>query len=271
MAWFDILGGLAQGLGSGLGQVQQNIEGLRRSTQVDRELALRALQEQRAAEEQARLQLMQKYQAMEPGVEFDPTSPDYADLVKAVGPSAFVKGPSGRGVMKKVDPMRQKAELEVGEFQRQAPLREAELQSGLDSAKMLTQLREQFTAKHGPDWMKKILHMPLPERQMAAIALGKRPDTFLRPEESEQVLAAAQTAAAMAPLRQAQATNYGDQSVGRLRTDFNQYLQTPAGKLEMGKFLGDPEAHFRAWLQRQQGVGAVPSGLPTVKAITQVQ
>lgn len=266
MAWFDLLGGLAGGLNQGLGQVQQQQEQLRRSTQQERELALRALQEQRAQEE-AELQAAQAaYNAAEPGNLFDPADPTVQKMLKRLGPAAFTKGPDGKSLTKKMSAGQQKAELELGEFQAAKPLREAELKAAMENVQFQHQMKEQFAATHGADWMRRIPRMSLPERQMAAIVLGQRPNTFLRPDESEAVMAAGITAAAMKPQRDALAANYNDQQLSNMRQQFNQYLTTPAGKLEMAtQFMNNPEGHFQAWLQRMQGSGVAPKSMQVGK------
>lgn len=263
MAWQDLLGGLAGGLSQGLGQVQQNVEARRRNDATNKELMLRQLQEQRAAEEQARLALMAQFNALEPGVEIDPTDP----MVKVAGPGAFVKGPSGKGLTRKKAAAQEQAELGLAEFKLEEPVRAAGRKDALDQASAKSQLIEAFGKEYGPDWRRFLIgneQVPLQKRQAAATILYGKPEMFMSQGEklkfSEQVAAAAQTAAAMAPLRQAQAGTIANDDLARMQQLFVEETSKldPMAKI---RYMNDPGAkdrEFALWMGSRQKMGVAP-------------
>ncbi len=267
MAWFDILGGLAGGLNQGLGQVQQNVEARRRSTQAEREMLLKQLEAVRQQEEIARAQALTPINALEEGVEFDPTDPTYAAGVKIAGPGAFVKGASGKGLMKKPKASTIKAEKELAEFDSNAPIRAGERQSALKKQQMQQSAFNLFERKYGPDWVEKIPNMDLKERTLAGVMLMGSNDAFLQEAEKSGPIAAAISADGYVRSAQARTGNEGlnaDRENDNERallslyyTTLKDYKTGMAQELR-NQFGGDQVAHYKAWRQRM-GQSPVPA------------
>ncbi len=269
MAFIDVLGGLAGGLSQGLGQVQQNVETRRRNEATSKELALRAMQEQRAAEEAARRAYFEQHAALEDGVEIDPTMPDVAAMIKTVGPGAYVKGKSGKGLMKKPKAQNVLAEQQLEEFGKNRPLREATSALELDEATARKQLMDGMIAQYGPDWRRKMVgneQIPMQARQAAAMILGKNPEWFLSPQEklrySESVGAAAVTAAGMRDMRQAQIGNMTVDNIAQENAAFDRFVASDPGMLELMRKYGGDIQKMKADYMMQRGVRPAPAQTP---------
>lgn len=196
MAWQDILGGLAGGLSQGLGQVQQNVESSRRNDQVNKEMALRALQERRAMEAEQRRVLLEQFGLMEEGAELDPTNPDQAAMVTAAGPGAFIKSPTGK-LAKKKSIATQTAELNYQDALANQPIKAGDRASALKKQQFQTSAFGFLEKKYGPDWVDRITtDMDVKDRGLAGTALMGNQEAFLRQDEVTSAINARTSAGA---------------------------------------------------------------------------
>lgn len=269
MAFLDKLGGLASGLLGGLGEVRQNVEAQRRSTQEQRQQLLQALQERRLQEQQALAEAQMQYSTLEPGVGLDPSDPAVANIIKHLGAGAFVKGSQPGQIMRKMNPQTELAQVQLESVRANQPLETAQrnLQMGevQDTEALMAGLRE----KYGQDFRRRLFDssIPMTERQGYGASLYKKPDFFMTPEEklkySEQVAAAALQAQAMGNLRQAQSADIGINNQQAWENQFDKMADNNAELLTL-RLRNLPEylARRQAYVASQMGNvrSAAPSG-----------
>lgn len=279
MAFMDILGGLAGGLSQGLGQVQQNVEARRRSTEAEREMLLKQLMAARQQEELARQQALTPITALEDGVEFDPNDPTYAPGVKLTGPSAFVKGTTPGKLMKRRKASDVKADKELAEWDKGAPEREATRALIARTQAMQQSAFNLFEQKYGPQWVENIRDMDQKDRMVAGMMLMKDKDAFLRPEEAPGVLAAGISAAGSRDTAKIYASAQGagrGMTPDQLLDNYRAYISAKGGPGTQArnelrdKFGNDQIAHMKAWAT---AMGLMPgSNIPfTVNSIREVK
>lgn len=252
MAWFDILGGVAGGLNQGLSQLQQAQQAKQleerqqaqlrlQQAQEERIRQLQQAQEERAAAAEVRAAALNRYNALQYGVEMDPSIDP--DMIRTVGAGAFIKGPQG-GIMKKMTPSEQKAEQEAKEYLATAPDRALDREISTVAARQRQQLLENVERNYGPDWITRVDSMAPAMRRAIGKLLLASDDVFLRPEETATGYAAGVNAAAMAPLRTIQGGNMLtdndlQRAVAAMKL-WQEYSQTPKGMLDVKKLGEEP-------------------------------
>jgi hypothetical protein len=273
MSFLDILGGLAGGLNSGLGQVQARQDEQRKLANIDKEALLRQYQEKRLQDAQDLAEAQAQYGAMEDGVEHDPTDPVLGHLVKRLGAAAFIKGPNG-GLMKKQRAADALAEINLAEAQKNQPINALKREMEAGDLGRRQALIKSLESQFGPDWQSQLANpkIPLDKRQAWGQQLFGKNDALYSPQErlqySDVVAAAHENAMAMAPYRaagaQASLAQAGDVSINNKQKYEDQFdkLTEKNMKMMMLKMNNLPE-YLRlrsAFVQEQMGpTGPAPA------------
>lgn len=252
MAWFDIVGGLAGGLQKGLGQWQRAQEAQKTEERQNALLKVQQDQEARAKAADAQKAAMERYAALESNREFSPQ--EDPEMVRLLGPGAFVKGPTG-GIMKKKSAAEQLQEEQLNDYLAGKPVREGARTIAALTTSQQAQLVNQLRTKYGDNWLANPDKMSFAERRAVGKLILDNPDVFVRPEETPGVAAARATAAALVPTREANIQNLITDNLANLTsklqdvenkftTNYQGYLKSDQGLIELQQLKNQLRTQF---------------------------